>query len=51
MTSPVSKMAKSLRPRSNPQASNLGSICSGSCNSQHNEAKYFPVGVFLIVML
>ena len=51
MTSPLSKIAKSLSPKSKPQALNFGSIYSGSGSSQHNEAKYFLVGVFLIVIL
>ena len=44
-------MAKSLIPKSNPQASNLGSTYSGSSVSTQRLAKYLLVGVFLIVML
>lgn len=45
MTSPESRIAKSFRPRSNPQALNFGLTYSDSGSSTHNEAKYLFVGV------
>ena len=51
MTSPESKIAKSFKPKSNPQETNLGSIYFGSSISTQRLAKYLLVGVFLIVIL
>lgn len=47
----MSKIAKSFKPKSNPQDSYFGLIYLASGSSQHKEAKYLFVGVFLIVIL